>query len=175
MGRRSLRWTCRPVTWPRRTGAKANGVAINLVQAAGEQLPFGNGHFARIWGNAVLHHLDLDLAVPELVRVLSPGGRAVFCEPWGGNPLLAWARRGFPYSGKQRTEDETPLHSGHVKKLQQGFRQVEVQGFQLLGMLGRLLGRSRLTDRLERWDRRLLGSVPILQRFCRYVVVTLRR
>ena len=38
-----------------------------------------------------------------------------------------------------------------------------------------IVSRGRLTDRLQRWDRRLLGSVPVLQRFCRYVVVTLRR
>jgi len=155
--------------------AEANGVEVSLVQAAGEQLPFPDGHFARIWGNAVLHHLDLDLAVPELARVLTPDGVAVFCEPWGGNPLLAWARRGVPYPGKQRTHDETPLNSSHVKQLRRGFAHVEVEGFQLLAMLSRILGRSRLTDRLKRWDRWLLRFVPALQQVCRYVVVTLRR
>ena len=49
-----------------------------------------------VWGNAILHHLDLAKAGRELRRVLAPGGVAVFCEPWGGNPLLAFARRALP-------------------------------------------------------------------------------
>ena len=32
--------------------AEANGVAVQLIQAAGEQLPFADGVFSRIWGNA---------------------------------------------------------------------------------------------------------------------------
>jgi SAM-dependent methyltransferase len=154
--------------------AEANGVVVRLVQAPGEQLPFADGCFARIWGNAVLHHLDLDWAVPELVRVLRPGGIAVFCEPWGGNPLLSWARRGLPYPGKQRTHDETPLNYRHIRQLRRGFARVEVEGSQVLAVLGRILGRNRLTDRLERFDRWLLRWVPALQHVCRYVVITLR-
>lgn len=155
--------------------ARVNGVNVNLVQSAGERLPFTDGRFARIWGNAVLHHLDLDLAVPELVRVLRPDGLAVFCEPWGGNPVLSWVRRWLPYAGKQRTSDETPLGPSHLKQLRRGFARVEVEGFQLLSMLGRFLGRTTLSEWLERWDRRLLRTLPQLQYFCRYGVVTLER
>jgi hypothetical protein len=110
--------------------------------------------------------------VPELARVLTPDGVAVFCEPWGGNPLLRWARRALPYPGKQRTHDEAPLDWSHIRQLRRGFARVEVRGFQLLAMLGRLLGSSR-SSWLERWDQRLLRALPGLQRFCRYVVVTL--
>ena len=54
--------------------ADANGVELCCVQAEGERLPFADGSFARIWGNAILHHLDLERAGPELHRVLQPGG-----------------------------------------------------------------------------------------------------
>src|SRR5205823_4605799 len=77
--------------------AAANGVQVCLTQADGERLPFADGAFDRVWGNAVLHHLDLDRAGRELFRVLRPGGLAVFCEPWGENPLLNWARRRLSY------------------------------------------------------------------------------
>src|SRR5215510_7125226 len=66
-----------------RRRALANGVAIDFVQADGERLPFADASFDRIWGNAILHHLDLTIAALELRRVLRPGGIAVFCEPWG--------------------------------------------------------------------------------------------
>src|SRR5262249_51232051 len=80
---------------------QANGVNICFVQADGERLPLADHSFDRIWGNAVLHHLDLQKAAGELFRVLRPGGIAVFCEPWGENPFLNWARNRLHYAGKQ--------------------------------------------------------------------------
>src|SRR5947209_4180215 len=53
--------------------ALANQVDIDFLQANGEWLPFAEGTFDRIWGNAVLHHLDLDITGRELFRVLRPG------------------------------------------------------------------------------------------------------
>ena len=82
-----------------RRRARANGVDVAFVQADGQRLPFADASFDRVWGNAVLHHLDLGRAAAELSRVLRPGGLAVFCEPWGENPLLDWARRRLPYPG----------------------------------------------------------------------------
>src|SRR5262249_25493392 len=92
-----------------RARARANGVHVELVQADGERLPFADGAFDRIWGCAVLHHLEVRTAGRELRRVLRPDGRAVMCEPWGGNPLLQLARERLPYPGKHRTADERPL------------------------------------------------------------------
>src|SRR5438105_9354078 len=79
-----------------RARAAANDAAVEFVQAEGERLPFVDGAFDRVWGNAVLHHLDVRTTGRELFRVLRPGGVAVFCEPWGEDPLLNWARRGWP-------------------------------------------------------------------------------
>jgi ubiquinone/menaquinone biosynthesis C-methylase UbiE len=45
-----------------RRRARANQVAIELVKADGEQLPFADSSFERVWGNAVLHHLPLSRA-----------------------------------------------------------------------------------------------------------------
>ena len=155
--------------------ALANQTAISFVQADGERLPFADASFARVWGNAVLHHLDLGKAAPELRRVLRPGGVAVFCEPWGENPLLNWARRRFPYPGKQRTPDERPLQHKHLRLLGSVFSKVEVQGYELLSMARRVLRSRKLIAHLDEWDAMLLTRIPALQRFCRYAVLTLRR
>jgi SAM-dependent methyltransferase len=157
----------------RRTAA--NGVAVDFVQADAEGLPFADASFDAVWGNAVLHHLDLRKAGRELRRVLAPGGVAVFCEPWGENPLLAWARRRLPYPGKERTPDEQPLRLRQLPLLRESFPRLEVEGFQLLSMMRRVLRPGRLVAGLEWCDARLLRRVPALRRFCRYVVLTLRR
>ncbi len=158
-----------------RARAAANGARVDFVCADGERLPFADASFDRVWGNAVLHHLDPGRAARELRRVLRPGGRAVFCEPWGGNPLLGWARARLPYPDKGRTPDECPLRPRDLAVLRGVFPGLSVRGFQLLSMLRRVLRPGRLTALLERADARLLASVPKLQRFCRYVVLTLPR
>ena len=156
-----------------RRRARANGVAVHFLQADGERLPFADGSFDRVWGNAVLHHLDLCKAVRELRRVLAPGGLAVFCEPWGENPLLSWARRRLPYPAKGRTPDETPLRRRHLPILRATFPRLQVEGCQLLSMARRVLRPGRITAGLEWCDARLLRGVPSLRRFCRYVVLSL--
>ncbi len=155
--------------------ARANGVEVHAVQADGEHLPFADGAFDRIWGNAVLHHLDIERAGRELYRVLRPDGVAVFCEPWGENPVLEWARRCLPYAAKGRTRDEQPLRRRHVRVLKRIFPSVEVRGFQLLSMARRVLRWRRLVAALDRWDAMLLAGVPALEQFCRYMVLTLER
>jgi SAM-dependent methyltransferase len=155
--------------------AATNGVSVSFLQADGERLPFADASFDRVWGSAILHHLDLRRAAPELYRVLRPGGVAVFCEPWGENPLLSLARRHLPYPNKQRTPDETPLRSRHLAPLRAVFDDVNVQSYQLLSMVRRLGRARRLVARLDRADEWLLRRMPFLRRFCRYVVLTLRR
>jgi SAM-dependent methyltransferase len=155
--------------------AAANAVKIKFLQADAERLPFASGCFARVWGNAILHHLDLQSAARELFRVLQPGGIAVFCEPWGVNPLLSWARRRLPYPGKERTPDEQPLLPCHARELREVFPSMRVEGYQFLSMARRLLRSGRMVSGLDWCDARLLRLVPSLARYCRYVVLTLQR
>lgn len=163
-----------------RERARANGVDVECVSADGEALPFPDASFDAVWGNAILHHLDLARAGRELSRVFKPGGVAVFCEPWGGNPVLSFARRFLPYPGKDRTPDERPLTRRDLAPLRAIFPTVEVEGFQLLGMVRRAwrtrasVGRSSAIRMLDAADRRLLRLCPPLWNWCRYVVITLR-
>ena len=72
-----------------------------------ERLEYEDDQFDLICGFAIIHHLDLDLAIPELFRVLKKGGRAIFAEPLKGNPFIDIFRRVTP---KYRTPDESPLN-----------------------------------------------------------------
>lgn len=158
-----------------RRRAAANEVVAEFRQADAEELPFANRSFDAVWGSAILHHLDLHRAGAELSRVLKPGGVAVFCEPWGGNPLVEFARRYLPYPGKHRTPDERPLRPVDLGPLREHFPDMTLRGFQFLGMARRLLRREgRVAGRLDRWDARLLACWPQLEKMCRYVVLRLR-
>lgn len=157
-----------------RERAAANGVTITCTVADGEELPFSDNTFDAVWGNAILHHLDLARAGRELFRVMKPGGVAVFCEPWGGNPALAFARRFLPYPGKDRTPDEVPLTRRDLVPLRAVFPIVECEGFQLFGMLRRLRLR-RFLAAIDATDNRLLRLFPPLWNWCRYVVLTLKK
>ena len=65
--------------------SEANSVSgqIHCVNAAGEWLPFKNNIFDAVYGLAILHHVNLDIAAPELARVMKKGAIAVFGEPLG--------------------------------------------------------------------------------------------
>ena len=88
--------------------AVEQGVSGNLTLKVmnAEALEFPAHSFDLVCGVAILHHLDLDRAYGEIARTLKPGGRAVFLEPLGHNPLINLYRRMTP---ALRTEDEHPL------------------------------------------------------------------
>lgn len=158
-----------------RLRAQANGVAIHFAACAGEALPFAVGSFDRIFGNAILHHLDLAQAAEEIARVLKPGGVAVFCEPWGENALLRFARRYLPYPGKHRTADEKPLHRHDLAVLEAHFAAIEVQGFELVGMASRFTSSALVCQAAQGCDQLLFRLFPGLARLARYMVVRIKR
>lgn len=53
--------------------------------ASAMEMPFASGGLRAVVAQNVLHHIpDPDLAMGELVRVLAPGGVAIFVEPYFG-------------------------------------------------------------------------------------------
>jgi len=59
-----------------------------------------------VCGSGTLHHLYIDAAFKELVRVLKPNGCVVFFEPLGHNFLINLYRKLTP---SMHSEDEHPL------------------------------------------------------------------
>jgi SAM-dependent methyltransferase len=76
---------------------------FEVMDAHALKLPGNSVDF--VTGNGILHHLDLQTAFEEVDRVLKPGGKALFHEPLGGNPILKVYRAVSNY----QTEDEQPL------------------------------------------------------------------
>jgi ubiquinone/menaquinone biosynthesis C-methylase UbiE len=69
-----------------RLGAVPN---VALHRGNAEHLPYAHASFDAVYGSSVLHHLDLDRALREVLRVLRPGGLCAFTEPNVVNPQVA--------------------------------------------------------------------------------------
>ena len=83
------------------------------------KLEVEDGSFDLIVGEGVLHHLELASAIKEIHRALRVGGRALFIEPLGANPLLKLFRALTP---KARTVDEKPLMASDLNMLEENWK-----------------------------------------------------
>ncbi len=90
-----------------RAKKKNLGDRAEFLAGDAHNLPFENDKFDLVIGRAILHHLDLKVALQEVYRVLKPGGAAIFIEPLGGNPMAKLIRVLTPNA---RTSDEKPLN-----------------------------------------------------------------
>jgi SAM-dependent methyltransferase len=135
-----------------------------------EDLQYPDSYFDVVFGQAILHHIDLVRGAKELNRVMKPGARATFIEPLGMNPLLEFARRHLPYRGKGRTQDESPLTYPEIELFIKYFAAARYQEFGFLSMVQRRVTKSRtVVGFLQRCDVVLLERFPGLRRLCREV------
>jgi SAM-dependent methyltransferase len=89
-----------------RQQAARRGLRLRFCQADAERLPYRDESFDLIYGRAILHHMDSTTAAREIHRLLRPGGKAIFSEALGLNPLVNLFRRLTP---RLRSDDEHPL------------------------------------------------------------------
>jgi SAM-dependent methyltransferase len=134
---------------------------LRFVQDDAHGLSQADASFDVVCGSGVLHHLDLDRALPEIARVLDRDGWAVFYEPLGSNPIIGLYRRLTP---KLRTPDEHPLLPRDLALARRSFEVVEASHHTALALFGvvlrRLPGGARAVAALHRADRWLFRVVP---------------
>lgn len=157
-----------------RQGAAQKGVRPSFVVMNAEQLGFRDSSFELICGAAILHHLDLRAAWPEIARILTPGGTAIFVEPLGHNPLLNLFRKLTP---GLRTADEHPLLIEDLRTTSQYFSHLQTRYFQLVSLLcaplSRWPGFTALLRTCEGLDRAVFALLPFMRRFAWQVVLVL--
>ncbi len=151
---------------------------VKFLKLDCERLCFRDQTFDLIIGRAILHHLNLDLAAGEIRRVLKPGGRAIFIEPLGMNPLLNLYRRLTP---NRRTSDEHPIKFSDFNLLAQYLPEILHKEFNLLSMLAfglasfyqnkRVL--KKILSVLTRADNWLFKHFPVLTRFAWTTVIVM--
>ena len=139
-----------------------------------EALEFDADSFDLIYGQAILHHLDLTRAYSELARTLRPGGTAVFWEPLGHNPIINLYRNLTP---GLRTVDEHPLLISDLKLASRYFKKVRLEFFGLQSLAAVPVHGTRffrpVLYTLEAADRLLFKLLPFARRYAWQVVMIL--
>jgi SAM-dependent methyltransferase len=158
-----------------------------------EALGFPDAYFDVIYGRDVLHHTNLERSIPEIARVLKPGGMAIFTEPLGHNPIIEVYRR---LASVVRTPFEEPLTYSKIRAMRRYFARVEHTEFQFLTLgiflwffFGERAHPSKVRywkkivveadryapafRRLQNLDERLFRFLPFLRRYCWNTVIEL--
>ena len=98
-------------------------------------MPYAANTFDAVIGNSVLHHLPIEVALQECLRVLKPGGAFFFFEPNMLNPQVA-IEKNIRFIGKwlQNTEDETAFFRWSLATQMQtaGFDAISICPFDFL-------------------------------------------
>jgi SAM-dependent methyltransferase len=156
---------------------------------AAEQLDYPSSYFDVIVGIDILHHVEIRPAIRECIRVLKPGGMAIFKEPIEvpifdrlRNTRLGRRLRPKEASFERHiTEDEKKLTASDLAAVKEGWR-VDERRFRLASRLDALFdsrgGYVFVTrtgaSRLEIFDQTLLRVCPPLGVFGGNVVLLCR-
>jgi ubiquinone/menaquinone biosynthesis C-methylase UbiE len=81
-------------------------------------LQFEDGTFDFVFGDAILHHLNIGPALDEIYRVLKPNGKILFVEPLDINPVGKLVRS---LTKKARTSDEQALRLCDIAEIKKRF------------------------------------------------------
>lgn len=148
----------------------------NFTEGNAEHPDFADNTFDYILGSGILHHLDLDIALPEFRRVMGDSGRVLLREPLGQNPLINLYRRVTP---SERSADEHPLSMADLERLGDEFGGVSTEYFHLCSLAAiPLIGTrpfARVHATLERFDRMLFKRFPRLRAYAWVVVINCGR
>lgn len=151
-----------------------NRVAYHVMNA--EELKFPDNSFDLVCGIGILHHLDLEKGYSEVARVLRPGGRGIFHEPLGHNPLINRFRNQTPHL---RTPDEHPLLRPDLQRAGAFFSKTDLHYFHL-SSLGIVPLRNTpvfkpLYALTEGLDKVMMTLIPPLRGWAWYCVMDLKK
>lgn len=113
---------------------------------------------------SILHHLDLEQARPEVLRVLKPGGILIVQEPVRDSRTYAFLRGLIPYSAQVNSEHERPLRKEEIDAFSGGLRCEGQRRFRLPFVPLAKLASPKLQNAALRIDRWMLDRLPFLSR-----------
>ncbi len=157
--------------------AEINGVAdkIDFCVASSPSEAFSDMKFDLIFGNAILHHIDIGKVRGELEELLKPTGRCIFREPVIFSPMLGKIRGCVPWYPSNPTEDEQPLTYETIEFLSEGFNSVELYYFECFSRVWYLFKSNKFIDGLHRFDAWMFKYFRFMRRFASVVVMHMKK
>lgn len=171
--------------------AAIHGTQLATVKTPAAPLPFPDNSFDIVYAANVLHHVDFEVTLQEIWRVLKPDGKLCSWDPLAHNPAINIYRR---MAMGVRTEDEHPIKMKQLKSFRKIFKTVNIYTtwFFSLWIFVRFYFIERVNPnkerywkkiideherlealycKLERYDSRFLRIFPFLKRYCWNVVI----
>jgi ubiquinone/menaquinone biosynthesis C-methylase UbiE len=153
-----------------------NVTNAKFLEMNAEDLEFEDNTFDLVFGNSIIHHLDLDKSYSEIRRVLKPGGIAIFYEPLGHNYFINHYRRATP---EMRTEDEHPLLMKDIQLAKNYFSEVKTSFFHL-STLAAVPFRNTFLFKLflsvfKAFDNTIFSLLPFMRKYAWFCIVELKK
>jgi len=139
---------------------------------------FPDEMFDLIFGNGILHHLEVERAFAELARILKPGGFGFFMEPLDSHPGINLIRKITP---RARSRDENPLNLSDIEKATRFFKGVNHKEFFLLATIAAPLNlidhslAKLIVKKLQSADKFCFRVFPWLRRYAWITLITLAK
>ena len=131
-----------------------------------------DGQFDFVFGNGVIHHLDLDRFSAGLLEKMKPDSTAVFVEPMIGPVWLRLFRKLTP---RLRTEDEHPLDERQIEVLRRYF-EVRIEYFGVARpLLPMLFFNAGPVVRFAAWLDRQIMRTEVGRRYAWLIAMTFTR
>lgn len=167
---------------------------INVIKGVAEDLPGVSGKYDVVFGNGVLHHVDIEGTISGVYRVLKKGGLAIFIEPLSYNPVIKIYR---VICKNLRSQHENPLRYTDIMRMRELYSKEWHREFQLSTLLifvyfflsgvnpnkvrywKKIILEEdrygRVFNLLSRLDNIILRVIPFMKRFCWNIVVVLEK
>lgn len=161
--------------------ARLNSVQnkVTCEVSAVENMSFSTNNFDYIFGVAILHHINIENSLPEINRVLKPGGKAIFVEPISFSFILDKIRHlrivtsFIPDSGQDVliTDDEKQISIDEFYSMKNVFKSADYKAFRLLSRLDRIICGYPVNEQnsavrlLNKIDRILLSKFRFLSKY----------
>ena len=146
--------------------------AVKPLCASAHKIPLADNSVDFVFGMAVLHHLDLELAVSEIHRVLKPGGRAIFKEPMRNSRVIRALRALIPYRQPDISPFERPLRWNEIRAFASRFSTWRYRAFEIpfVSLLRLVRAPKTWQSRATDLDAALLRRLPWMRQYASVVV-----
>ncbi len=153
------------------------GETAELRVGSAHELPLEDESVDVVFGMAILHHLDLQLASTEVFRVLKKGGRAIFLEPVRNSKIVRFVRNLIPYQQPDVSPFERPLTDAELEKFADRFSASRSRAFSIPFVnLVNVLGLSEnILHKAIRLDGKILRAAPFLKNYASVRVVEMTK